>query len=185
MAKRLISENLEKELNEQMTREASAAQFYLAIGSWAESKGFEGVSKFVYHHAEEERAHMMKLLRYINQRGGHCRIEALPQPIHDPGSLQKLFEMILDQEITNTAEISRIADLSLKVKDFITFNFMMWFVKEQEEEETMATELLDQFNLIGNNAGTKGGLFEFDRILSKMPQDFHLAREANAAGDES
>ncbi|HUX83636.1 MAG TPA: ferritin-like domain-containing protein, partial [Chitinophagaceae bacterium] len=89
------------------------------------------------------------------------------------------------QEITNTAEISRIADLSLKVKDFITFNFMMWFVKEQEEEETMATELLDQFNLIGNNAGTKGGLFEFDRILSKMPQDFHLAREANAAGDES
>jgi ferritin len=184
MGKKLISDPIEKQLNEQMTREASAAQFYLAMGSWADANGYDGIASFLFHHMEEERAHMMKLLRYINQRGGHCKVEALPNPEHEPGSLQKLFEMILDQEIGNTAEISRIADSSLQAKDLITFNFMMWFIKEQEEEEAMATQLLDKFNLVGNNAGNKGGLYEFDKQLSQLQQDFHLARESNASGEE-
>ncbi|HVB02303.1 MAG TPA: ferritin [Chitinophagaceae bacterium] len=185
MGKRLLSEKTEKELNAQMTREAGAAQFYLSLGSWAEKEGYEGISSFLYHHSVEERAHMMKLLKFINQRGGHCRIESLPKAPPDPASLHELFENVLEQEKANSREINRITDHCLQTKDFTTFNFMMWFVKEQEEEEAMATRLLDSMKVIGENKGTKGGLYEFDRQMANMHQDFPLARDAGAGGDKN
>ena len=55
MGRKLVSDKIEKELNKQMTREGNAAQFYLAMGSWAEANGYDGVSEFLYHHANEER----------------------------------------------------------------------------------------------------------------------------------
>lgn len=184
MGKRLISQQAERELNAQMTREAGQAQIYLALGSWAEAQGYDGVAAFLYHHAQEERAHMMKLLRFINQRGGHCKIEALPKALPDPKSLHGLFETVLDQEINNSAEINKITGNCLQAKDFITFNFMMWFVKEQEEEEAMASQLLDKMKMAGENKGDKGGLYEFDKQLATMHQEFTIARQANASGDE-
>jgi ferritin len=182
MSKRLISTGIEKELNAQMTREANAAQFYLSSASWAEAQGYEGIATFLFQHVEEERRHMMKLLKYINQRGGHCRIEALAQPPADPGNLHELFEKVLAQEMDNSKEIHRIVDLCLQEKDHATFNFLQWFVKEQVEEEALASKLLDKMKVIGEDKGDKGGLYEFDRDIVKMHDEVELARDAGTEG---
>src|ERR1700759_2285407 len=121
---KLISDKIEKELNRQMTREGNAAQFYLAMGSWAEANGYDGVSEFLYHHANEERAHMMKLLEFVNQRGGHCKIEALDKPAEHPKSLEELFNDVLRQEVENSKEIYNIVDMALADRDWATFNFL-------------------------------------------------------------
>lgn len=176
MNKKLISDQVEKELNLQMTREANAAQFYLSIGSWAEVQGYEGISKFLYDHVKEERSHMMKLLKFINQRGGHAKIEPLSKPPADPKTLHELFEKVLEQEMNNSIEINKIVDLCLKQKDYPTFNFLQWFVKEQIEEEALATKLLDKMSVIGEDKGNKGGLYEFDNDIVKI-HDADLARE--------
>lgn len=180
MKTRLIEENIEKALNAQMTREANAAQFYLSTGSWAEVQGFEGIAHFLYAHVQEEREHMMKLLKFINQRGGHARVEPLGKPPADPKSLHELFENVLTQERANSRDIHQIVDLCLKEKDYATFNFLQWFVKEQIEEEALATRLLDKMSVIGEDKGNKGGLYEFDNDIAKM-HDADLAREAGAS----
>src|SRR5690348_4193785 len=107
MSQRLLSEKIEKELNAQMTREANAAQFYLSLGSWCEVQGFEGIAAFLYGHMQEERNHMMKLVKFINQRGGHCRVTSLDQAPPDPAGLHDLFEKVLAQEVNNSKEIYR------------------------------------------------------------------------------
>lgn len=168
MKKKFFSDKVEKALNDQMTREANAAQFYLSMGCWAEVQGFEGISNFLYMHNGEEREHMMKLLRFINQRGGHTRIEPLAKPPADPNTLHELFEKVLEQEMKNSSDINTLVELCLKEKDYPTFNFLQWFVKEQIEEEALAVKLLDKMRVIGEDKGNKGGLYEFDNDIVKL-----------------
>jgi ferritin len=177
MGKKLIPEKIEKELNRQMTREAEAAQFYLSFGSWAEAQGYDGIAEFLYHHAAEERNHMMKILVFINQRGGHCKIEPLAAPPADPKTLQELFDRVLDQEISNSAGINKLVDMALAEKEWAAFNFLQWFVKEQIEEETLAMKLVDKMKVIGEDAGNKGGLYEFNQDIRKV-HEVKLAQEA-------
>ncbi|HEX5555462.1 MAG TPA: ferritin [Chitinophagaceae bacterium] len=177
MKKNMLSEKIEKALNAQMTREANAAQFYLSLGSWADVQGYEGIADFLYNHNKEERTHMMKFLKFINQRGGHTLIESLAKPPADPKTLKELFEKVLAQEVNNSSHINTIVDLCLKEKDYPTFNFLQWFVKEQIEEEALATKLLDKMSVIGEDKGNKGGLYEFDNDIIKI-------HEASLARDE-
>ena len=55
-----LSETLRKALNDQMTKEAAASQIYLSYGAWASSEGYDGISNFLFRHANEERSHMRK-----------------------------------------------------------------------------------------------------------------------------
>jgi ferritin len=61
---------LKQYLNRQIEREDYSSQLYLAMASWAENKGMEGVSNWLYAQAEEERVHMLKLVKYVNERDG-------------------------------------------------------------------------------------------------------------------
>ena len=76
----MLTKKVEKSLNRQIELEANASQFYLAMASWAETKGLEGVANFFYRHSDEERAHMLKLIKYVNERGGHAIVPALDKP---------------------------------------------------------------------------------------------------------
>ena len=66
------------------------------MASWAEVQGFEGVASFMYAHSDEERQHMLKLLKYVNERGGHAIISDLVAPPLDFDSPKKMFEMVLE-----------------------------------------------------------------------------------------
>ena len=178
MPKARFSDKMGEELNLQMTREANAAQLYLSFGSWAEVQGFEGISAFLYDHVDEERKHMQKFLAFINQRGGHCKITALDTPPEDPKTLEELFDRVLQQEVNNSEHINNLVDLALSEKDYPTNNFLQWYVKEQIEEEALASKLVDSMSVIGDDAGNRGGLYEFDRDIESM-HDAQIARESD------
>lgn len=161
----MLTTVVEKALNQQIEIEASSSQFYLAMASWAETKGFGGVSEFMYTHADEERTHMMKLIRYVNERGGHAIIASLDQPPITFESMPQLFELLLEHEIKVTRGISEVVDICLREKDYTTHNFMQWYVAEQLEEEALARTVMDKLNLID---GDKGGLYLFDRDIQSL-----------------
>ena len=62
----MLSERMQSVLNKQIRVEAESSQIYLAMASWAELQGLEGVSEFMYAASDEERMHMLKLFKYIN-----------------------------------------------------------------------------------------------------------------------
>lgn len=159
----MVSKKVENALNEQVAKEAMSSQIYLAMASWAEVQGLEGIAAFLYRHSDEERMHALKLMRYINERGGHAEVPALAKPPKEMKGIMDVFKSILQQEVEVSGEINDIVDLCLKEKDYTTHNFMQWYVAEQIEEERLARTMLDKLNLIG---GDKGGLYLFDRDLS-------------------
>ena len=87
-----------------------------------ETKGFEGVSSF-YNHSNEEREHMLKLIKYVNERGGHAIVPELKKPPKLFDCLAHVFQNLLDHEIGNK-KINKVVDLCLKHKDYTTHNFM-------------------------------------------------------------
>ncbi len=158
----MLSKKIEKLLNAQVAIEAEASQFYLAMASWAEAQGYNGTAKFLFTHSDEERMHMLKLIHFINERGGHALVPRLEKPESDFTSLGKIFQKVLDHEIQVTEHINDIVAKCLDEKDYTTHNFMQWYVAEQVEEESLARDILDKLNMIGND---KAGLYLFDRDL--------------------
>lgn len=161
----MLSKKIEAALNDQISIEAMSSQSYLAMASWAENTGLMGTAAFLYRHSDEERVHMLKLIKFVNDRGGRALVPALKQPRKEYGSISEVFQTLLEHETYVTSTINKVVDLCLKEKDYTTHNFMQWYVSEQIEEETLARTLIDKLNLIGND---KGGLYLFDRDLSGM-----------------
>jgi ferritin len=161
----MLSKKIEKALNRQVEIEADSSQFYLAMASWAETKGYNGTAAFLYLHSDEERMHMMKLVRFINERGGHAIVPALKQPPHDFKGITDIFETLLNHETKVTEEINSLVHTTLQEKDYTTHNFLQWYVSEQIEEEALARTIMDKLNMIGSD---KGGLYLFDRDLQAL-----------------
>jgi ferritin len=161
----MLSPKIEKALNQQVLLEAESSQIYLAMASWAEVEGLSGVAAFLYKHSDEERMHMLKLVKFINERGGHGVIPQLKAPAAKYKGVKELFQQVLDHEILVSTEINRLVDSCLKEKDYTTHNFLQWYVSEQIEEESLARHILDKLKLIG---GDKSGLYMFDRDVSSM-----------------
>lgn len=157
-----MNKKIEKALNDQVSKEASSSQFYLAMASWAENHGLNGTAKFMYTHSDEERFHMLKLVKFINERGGIAVIPGIKNPPTEFKSLSKVFELLLEHELMVTESINNVVHICLEEKDYTTHNFMQWYVSEQMEEEALARTILDKLKLIG---GDKGSLYLFDRDL--------------------
>lgn len=163
----MVSKKIEKALNEQVKVEYESSHFYLAMAVWAEVEGMNGVANFLYHHSDEERMHMLKLVRYINERGGQAQIPALTEQPKKFDSVQSIFKLLLEHEVKVSQEINAVIENCLNEKDYTTHNFMQWYVSEQIEEEALARGILDRLHLIGND---KGGLYLFDRDLGNMSE---------------
>lgn len=161
----MLTERLEQALNKQVRIEAESSQVYLAMASWAEVKGLEGVAAFMYMHSDEERMHMLKLVKYINERGGHATISDLAAPKTAYGSPKEMFELLFKHEVMVSQSINDLVAITLEEKDYSTHNFLQWYVAEQIEEEALARTVLDKINLIGDD---KGGLYLFDRDVKTL-----------------
>lgn len=161
----MLSKNIESALNKQIRIEAESSQVYLAMAVWAEVKGLEGISNFMYDQSDEEREHMLKLVKFVNERGGHAQISELNAPNVTFNSFQEMFEKLLHHEIFVSQSINELVHISLQEKDYATHNFLQWYVAEQIEEEAVARTILDKINMIGDD---KGGLYLFDRDIQQL-----------------
>lgn len=161
----MLSSKVQEALNRQIRYEAESSQIYLSMASWAETNGFEGVAQFMFAQSDEERMHMLKLLHYVNERGGYAIITDLAAPPTEFGSVKEMFEMLLQHEIKVSELINNLVAITLEEKDYATHNFLQWYVAEQIEEEATAKTILDKINLIGNE---KSGFYIFDKDIKSM-----------------
>ena len=161
----MVSKKVEQALLKQIEVEGYSSQIYLAMASWSETVGMNGMAQFLYGHADEERQHMLKLIRFVNERGGHAIVPQFDKPPFAYKSVRAVFEEVLEHEQKVTNEINKVVDITLKEKDYTTHNFMQWYVSEQIEEEALARSIIDKLNLIGTESGS---LYLFDRDLESM-----------------
>lgn len=161
----MVSEKIEKALNEQIMKEEVSSRIYLAMASWCENKGYQGAADFLYAHSDEERMHMLKMVHYLNDRGGYAKLMPLEKVEGNFKSLMEVFEAVLKHEQYITKSINDIYEICLNEKDYTTGNFIQWYINEQIEEESLVNTILDKMKLAGND---KTGLFHIDKELASM-----------------
>ena len=161
----MLAKKIDKALNHQIELEAYSSQVYLAMASWAECEGYGGIANFMYMHSDEERQHMLKLIKFVNERGGKAVIPALKKPPVSYKSVKDVFDNLLKHEVHVTNEINSLVEICLKERDYTTHNFLQWYVSEQIEEEALARTIMDKIRLIGND---NAALYMFDRDIEQM-----------------
>ena len=161
----MVTKKVEKALNEQIGREEHSSRLYLAMASWCQYSGYQGAADFLYAQTEEERLHMLKLIHYMNDRGGkvaHGSMEPLPVEYN---SLLEVFQQVLHHEEFISDSINKLYAVCNEEQDVTTADYLQWYINEQIEEESTARGILDKIKLAGEH---QGGLFLIDKELSAM-----------------
>lgn len=159
----MLTKKVEDILNLQIQKEGYSSNLYLAMATWAEQKGFPGVADWLYMQADEEKMHMLKIIRYVNERGGKAIIPEFEKPPVDFGNIKDMFDKVLAHEQYISKSINEIVGATMDEKDYTTHNWIQWFVTEQIEEESSVQTIIDKLNLVGDK-----NLYMFDRDILGM-----------------
>lgn len=166
--KSLLSADVEALLNQQTKKEAVSSSLYLSMAAWCDRNGFDGSADYFYKQAEEERHHQLKFFKYISDMGGIAISPEITGIKLEFNSFREVFEDALEQEIIITQSIKNIVARCYKEQDFVTVEFLNWFLKEQREEEYKARRALELFEVIGEE-GT--GRWQIDKHVGSIKYD--------------
>lgn len=160
-----MNSKVESALNDQIQKEEYSSRLYLAMAIWAEVSGYPGAAAFLYEHADEERMHMMKLVHFINDRGGKTQLKEMEVPPLKYKSVLDVFTQIKEHEEYITESINNLYGITVDERDYTTGNFLQWYITEQIEEESLFNTILDKIQLVGTD---KSGMFHIDKELDGM-----------------
>jgi bacterioferritin B len=138
----MISKELLDGFNAQVGNEFGAHMQYLGIAGYFEAENLTLLANIFFEQAEEEKEHAMKFVHYILDTGGELRIPAIPEAKFDFKSAEEAVEAALNWEKEVTGQIHDLMDLAHSQHDYLTQNFLQWFVDEQLEEITKMEQLL-------------------------------------------
>jgi len=165
----MISNNMQKLINDQYHRELFSAHMYFSICSYYLDKDLDGFANFFRVQAEEELMHALKQFDYLHQVDGKITYQAIDAPPTDFESIMDTFNQTLEHERYITRHIHAIVKAALEEGDFATHNFFQWFVQEQVEEEALMRTLIAKLKLIGNN---KSALYLLnEELMQRKPEE--------------
>jgi ferritin len=159
-----LSKTLQDALNEQIKEELASAYIYLSMAAYCESINLPGFAHWMQAQSNEEMEHAMKFYGYIHERGGQVELKAIDQPpIEFEGPLD-VFEKTLAHEQYISDCILKLYGMAVEEKDYASLGLLQWFVDEQVEEESSASEILELLKRIGEKGQ---GLIMLDRQLAQ------------------
>lgn len=156
-----------KELNAQVAREFAAEQQYVAAAVYYDAQTLPQLARFFYEQAREERTHAMMMLRYLLDTDSKPVVPGVEAPKTEFKGFLEPIELALRQEKSVGEQISDLVGVARGEKDYLSEQFVQWFLKEQIEEVALMQSLLD----VARRAGDQPLLVE----------DF-LARESLRGG---
>jgi ferritin len=129
----MITQKIEKELNQQLNAELFSAYLYLSMSAFLASKNMSGFAHWMRIQFEEEQAHAVKLYDYIIDRGGRVILTQIESPKKEWKDVIEIFEGALAHEQKITGMINDLVNIAVGEKDHATVNMLQWFVSEQVE----------------------------------------------------
>ena len=149
----MMTDKMEKTLNEQINEELYSAYLYLAMSAWFESQNLPGFASWMKVQAREENTHAMKFFEYVNERRGRVALKAIKEPGQEWKAPLAAFEAALEHEQYITGRINDLVNLAVMEKDHATAGLLQWFVKEQVEEEASADRIVQTLKMAANAPG--------------------------------
>jgi bacterioferritin B len=147
----LISKSMNKQMNEQIGHEFGASLQYVNIAAYFDEAGLPVLRDHFFKQGDEEREHAMKFVRFLLDAGGSVEIPAIPAPRSKFASAAEAVSLALEWENTVTGQINALMERASADKDYLSHDFLEWFVREQLEEVSSMDMLLKMVKRSGES----------------------------------
>ncbi len=148
-------------LADQVQNEFTAAQQYVALGVWFDSRDLPRLAAHFYRQAIEERNHAMMIIQYLLDNDLPVVVPGVGEVRNDFSSVREVVALALTQERNVTAEITALAQAARSDGDYLGEQFVQWFLKEQVEEVSSMSTLFTVVERAGDN------LFHVEDFLAR------------------
>ena len=129
-------------LNTQIGNEFGACQQYVAIAVHYDAETLPRLAAFFYAQALEERNHAMMMVQYLLDGGVNATIPGVAAPRTTFADIVEPVALALEQERRVSDQIGELAGIARQEGDFLSEQFVLWFLKEQVEEVATMSDLL-------------------------------------------
>jgi ferritin len=136
------SDTLIGKINEQIASEFAAEQQYIAIAVHYDALTLPRLATLFYKQALEERNHAMMLVQYLLDRDAKITIPGVDAPRTDFSDVVEPIALSLEQERRVGDQIEGLSQAARDEKDYLSEQFLIWFLKEQVEEVAKMSSLL-------------------------------------------
>ena len=148
----MLKKEVAKLLNEQINKEFYSAYLYLDMSNYYDHKNLNGFSNWFKVQAQEERDHALLFITYLQNNNEEIKLTPIGGPDKNYSDFKAPLTAALEHEQFVTASIYNIYEEASSQKDFRTQQFLNWFITEQGEEEKNTEDLIDRYDLFGNDA---------------------------------
>jgi ferritin len=129
-------------LNAQIANEFAASQQYIAVAVYYDAETLPRLAAFFYAQSLEERNHAMMMVRYLLDAGEEPIIPGVAAPTTTFADVVEPVKLALEQEKKVSGQIGELARVAREESDFLSEQFVQWFLKEQVEEVATMSDLL-------------------------------------------
>ncbi|HEX5681416.1 MAG TPA: ferritin [Desulfobacterales bacterium] len=159
----MIGKKLNDAMNEQIKNELESYYIYLSMAAWLHSKALDGMGHWMRVQAHEEMLHAMKFFNHLIDRGGKVALKDLKQLKTQWKSPLEVFQDAFEHEKFISKKINDLMSIARQEKEYASEPLLAWFTDEQIEEESNASKITEQLEMIGAD---KSGLLMLDRELA-------------------
>jgi ferritin len=129
-------------LNEQVGSEFAASQQYIANAVYYDSLTLPRLAAFFYAQAVEERNHAMMMVRYLLDADAEVVLPGVAAPETNFADVVAPVARALAQEKHVSDQIAALMGVAREESDYLSEQFVQWFLKEQVEEVSTMSSLL-------------------------------------------
>jgi bacterioferritin B len=129
-------------MNEQIAYEFGASQQYIANAVYFDSQTLPRLAAFFYAQSVEERNHAMMMVQYLLDADAQVAIPGVASPETDFADVVAPVALALEQEKRVSDQIAALVGVAREEGDYLSEQFVQWFLKEQIEEVSTMSSLL-------------------------------------------
>lgn len=156
----MISDKLQKAINDQITAELWSANLYLSMSFYLKKEGYDGCANWMKVQSVEELQHAYDLADYVCKRGGVAKVDKVDVVPQEWNGVLEVFENVYEHECEVSKLIEGLVKVASEDKDMPSQDFLWGYVREQVEEEATAQAIVEKIK----KAGEAGMLFLDDKL---------------------
>lgn len=135
-------------LNLHYNKELAASNLYVNFATLANKASHPNVAKFMKKLADDKiDAHLSRIYKYFWKLGIELKVDqfSVPTNAYATSSVEAMVKKMFDNEMDIRKNTLMIADYALAIKDYETFEFIQWFVKDAIKDISDVDSIVNLF----------------------------------------
>ena len=113
----MISDKLQKAINEQIVAEMWSANLYLSMSFYLQREGYDGCATWMKKQSQEELEHAYDMANYVIKRGGVAKVDKIDVVPQEWNGVLGVFENVYEHECQVSKLIENVVKVASEEKD--------------------------------------------------------------------